>query len=554
MLQFPLWKRLIIIAICVIGTVIALPNLFYSRVELSNDAVTAIERGAPETPELAAQRGEWPRWMPHELVNLGLDLRGGAHVLVEVRTQDVHAERLEGLWPELRDRLRDIRDQVGTVRRLTGTADELRIRISTPGGMEAALQAVRDSAQPVFSLTGAGSREYEARAEGDQIIVTLSEAEKQAVDERTMQQSLEIIRRRVDETGTREPSIQRQGADRILVQVPGIGSAEELLQIIGKTARLSFHPVVNQTSDPNASPGLDNMLLPAMDQPGVYYILERRSVVTGEQLVDSQPSYDQNGLPAVTFRFNPAGGRAFGDYTAANIGQPFAIVLDNQVISAPTIQSHIAGGNGIISGAFTVEDAQQLAVLLRAGALPAEITVLEQRTIGPELGQDSVNAGMLAGLVALAAVALYMTVTYGLFGLFANVALILNIVLIFALMAIIGATLTMPGIAGIVLTIGMAVDANVLIFERIREEMRTARGPARAIGLGFERAFATIMDANLTTLIVAVILYIMGSGPVRGFAVTLGLGILCSIFTAVYVTQMIIGAWYDWRRPKSVTV
>ncbi|MFQ8433005.1 protein translocase subunit SecD [Amaricoccus sp. W119] len=554
MLQFPLWKRLIIIAICVIGTVIALPNLFYSRVELSNDAVTAIERGAPETPELAAQRGEWPRWMPHELVNLGLDLRGGAHVLVEVRTQDVHAERLEGLWPELRDRLRDIRDQVGTVRRLTGTADELRIRISTPGGMEAALQAVRDSAQPVFSLTGAGSREYEARAEGDQIIVTLSEAEKQAVDERTMQQSLEIIRRRVDETGTREPSIQRQGADRILVQVPGIGSAEELLQIIGKTARLSFHPVVNQTSDPNASPGLDNMLLPAMDQPGVYYILERRSVVTGEQLVDSQPSYDQNGLPAVTFRFNPAGGRAFGDYTAAHIGQPFAIVLDNQVISAPTIQSHIAGGNGIISGAFTVEDAQQLAVLLRAGALPAEITVLEQRTIGPELGQDSVNAGMLAGLVALAAVALYMTVTYGLFGLFANVALILNIVLIFALMAIIGATLTMPGIAGIVLTIGMAVDANVLIFERIREEMRTARGPARAIGLGFERAFATIMDANLTTLIVAVILYIMGSGPVRGFAVTLGLGILCSIFTAVYVTQMIIGAWYDWRRPKSVTV
>lgn len=554
MLQFPLWKRLIIIAICLIGTVIALPNLFYSRVEISNDAAAAIERGAPESPELAADLGEWPRWMPHELVNLGLDLRGGAHVLVEVRTQDVHAERLEGLWPELRDRLREIRGEVGTVRRLTGTADELRIRISTPAGMEAALQAVRDSAQPVFSITGAGSREYEARAEGDQIIVTLSEAEKQAVDERTMQQSLEIIRRRVDETGTREPSIQRQGADRILVQVPGIGSAEELLQIIGKTARLSFHPVVNQTSDPNASPGLDNMLAPAMDQPGVYYILERRSVVTGEQLVDSQPSYDPNGLPAVTFRFNPAGGRAFGDYTAANIGQPFAIVLDNQVISAPTIQSHIAGGNGIISGAFTVEEAQQLAVLLRAGALPAEITVLEQRTIGPELGQDSVNAGMLAGVVALAAVIVYMVVTYGLFGLFANVALILNIVLIFALMGLIGATLTMPGIAGIVLTIGMAVDANVLIFERIREEMRTARGPARAIGLGFERAFATIMDANLTTLIVAIILYIMGSGPVRGFAVTLGLGILCSIFTAVFVTQMIIGAWYDWRRPKSVTV
>ena len=492
--------------------------------------------------------------MPSKLVNLGLDLRGGAHVLVEVHTQDVHAERLEGLWPELRDRMRDLRDEVGTVRRLTGTPDELRIRISNPAGMEAALKSVRDLAAPVFSLTGAGSREYEARADNDVIVVTLSDAEKAAVDERTMQQSLEIIRRRVDETGTREPSIQRQGSDRILVQVPGIGSAEELLQVIGKTARLSFHPVVNQTTDANASPGLDNLLVPSMDQPGLFYILERRSVVTGEQLVDSQPSYDQNGLPSVSFRFNPAGGRAFGDYTAANIGKPFAIVLDNQVISAPVIQSHIAGGSGIITGNFSVEEAQRLAVLLRAGALPAEITVLEQRTIGPELGQDSVNAGMLSGLVALGLVCAYMILTYGLFGLFANVALILNVVLIFALMAIIGATLTMPGIAGIVLTIGMAVDANVLIFERIREEMRTARGPARAIGLGFERAFATIMDANITTLIVAVILYIMGSGPVRGFAVTLGLGILCSIFTAVYVTQMIIAAWFDWRRPKSITV
>jgi preprotein translocase subunit SecD len=538
----------------VIGVVIALPNLFYSRVETSNDAVTTMERGAAETPELDAQRAEWPRWMPSKLVNLGLDLRGGAHVLVEVRTSDVHAERLEGLWPDLRGKLRDLRAQVGTVRRLNSGPEELRIRISDPAGMEAALRAVADSAQPVFSLTGAGSREYEARAEGDIVVVTLSDAEKAAIDERTMQQSLEIIRRRVDETGTREPAIQRQGTDRILVQVPGIGSAEELLQVIGKTARLSFHSVVSQTSDANADPGLDNMLVPSMDQQGVYYILERRSVVTGEQLVDSQPSYDQNGLPSVSFRFNPAGGRAFGDYTAANIGKPFAIVLDNQVISAPVIQSHIAGGSGIITGNFNVEEAQRLAVLLRAGALPAEITVLEQRTIGPELGQDSVNAGMLSGVVALALVCGYMILTYGLFGLFANVALLLNIVLIFALMGVIGATLTMPGIAGIVLTIGMAVDANVLIFERIREEMRTAKGPARAIQLGFQRAFATIVDANVTTLIVAVILYIMGSGPVRGFAVTLGLGILCSIFTAVYVTQMMVAAWFDWRRPKSITV
>lgn len=554
MLQFPLWKRLLIIAICVIGIVIALPNLFYNRVEQSNDARAALERGAPATPELLAQAALWPSFLPSRLVSLGLDLRGGAHVLVEVKTAEVHAERLEGLWPGLRDKLRDLRDTVGPVRRLTGTPEELRIRIGNVAGMDAALEAARATSQPVFSLTGAGSRDFQVRAEGDVMIVTLSAAEIAAMDERTMQQSLEIVRRRVDETGTREPSIQRQGADRILIQVPGIGSAEELLAIIGKTARLSFHPVVNRTTDPNAAPGLDNVLYPSMTEKGVYYILEKRAVVTGDQLVDSQPAFDQNGQPAVNFRFNPGGGAAFGAYTAANIGKPFAIVLDGQVISAPVIQSHISGGSGIITGNFSPEESTRLAILLRAGALPAEITVLEQRTIGPELGQDSVNSGMLSGVVALVAVCAYMIMSYGLFGLFANVALILNIVLIFALMTLIGATLTMPGIAGIVLTIGMAVDANVLIFERIREELKTARGPARAISLGFERAFATIMDANCTTLIVALILYIMGSGSVRGFAVTLGLGIFCSMFTAVYVTQMITAAWFDWRRPKSVTV
>ena len=386
------------------------------------------------------------------------------------------------------------------------------------------------------------------------LVITLSEAEKVAIDRRTLDQSLEIIRRRVDETGTREPTIQRQGEDRILVQVPGIGSAEELLAIIGKTARLSFHPVVNRTTDAAATPGLDEVVYPSMDEDGVYYVLERRAVVTGEQLVDSQPTFDQNGLPAVSFRFNPAGGAAFGRYTADNIGKPFAIVLDGEVISAPVIQSHIPGGSGIITGNFTPEDSTRLAILLRAGALPAEIRVLEQRTIGPELGQDSIEAGRRAAVIALAAVGIYMILSYGWFGVVACVALLTNIVLIFALMTAIGATLTMPGIAGLVLTIGMAVDANVLIFERIREELKTARGPARAIQLGFEKAFGSILDANVTTLIVAVILFMLGSGPVKGFAVTLGLGILCSVFTAIYVTQMIIAGWFDWRRPKAITV
>ncbi len=555
MLTFPLWKRLAVIAICLVGLVIALPNAFYSRVERANDAREAMARGAPETPELAAAAASWPGFLPSGLVNLGLDLRGGAHVLVEVRLADAQADRLEGLWPEVRDRLRDLRAEVGTVRRVDGAPTELRIRIGDPAGMAAALAAVEEVSQPVFSITGAPSRDFLARADGaDTLVVTLSGPEIVAMNDRTMQQSLEIIRRRVDETGTREPTIQRQGADRILIQVPGIGSAEELLAIIGQTARLSFHPVVSRTSDPEVRPGLDEVVHPSIDEPGTFYVLERRPVVTGEQLVDSQPSFDQNGQPAVNFRFNPQGGAAFGSYTAENVGSPFAIVLDGEVISAPVIQSHIPGGTGIITGNFTPEESTRLAILLRAGALPAEITVLEQRTIGPELGQDSIEAGRLSGIVAMVLVCGYMILTYGWFGMVANIALTINLVFIIALMTAIGATLTMPGIAGIVLTIGVAVDANVLIYERIREELKTAKGPARAIQGGFDKAFSSILDANLTTLIVAVVLYLMGSGPVRGFAVTLALGILISFFTAVYVSRMIIAAWFDRRRPKTISV
>lgn len=554
MLNFPTWKRVLVLLICLAGVLIALPNVFYGRVEQANDARVAVERGAALSPELEAQEAGWPSFLPSGLLNLGLDLRGGAHVLVQVQTADVYAERLEGLWQPLRDKLRDLRDQVGSVRRLDGPADELRIRISNAAGIDAAVKAAQDVAQPVFSLTGRGGREFEAKADGDTLVVTLTDAEKAAIDERTVQQSLEIIRRRVDETGTREPSIQRQGSDRILVQVPGLGSAQELLDIIGTTARLSFHTVVNRTSDPSVKVGLDQQVLPAMSEQGVFYVIDRRPVVTGDQLVDAQPTFDQNGRPAVNFRFNTTGGAAFGAYTAEHIGSPFAIVLDDKVISAPVIQSHIAGGSGIITGNFSPEESNQLAILLRAGALPAEIKVLEQRTIGPELGQDSINAGGISAAVAFVAVSIFMILSYGLFGCFAVVALLANLTLMIAMMTLIGATLTMPGIAGIVLTIGMAVDSNVLIFERIREELRTARGPARAIDLGFEKALSSIIDANVTTLIVAVILYFMGTGSIRGFAVTLALGILGTVFTAVYVTQLLVTVWYGWRRPKTVTV
>ena len=541
MLQIDLWKRILIWAVVACGLLLALPNAFYSKVESYNDAVAV---GAPAEG--------WVDWLPSGLVNLGLDLRGGAHLLAEVQVGDVYEARMNGLWPEIRNQLRDERDTIGTIRLQDSAPDELRVRISRPEGMDRALQVVRELARPVTSLTGAGQNDIVVSGDGSDIVVRLSEAERLATDDRTVRQSLEIIRRRVDEVGTREPTIQRQGADRILIQVPGVGSAAELKEIIGTTAQLTFQPVVRRTSDSEAIPGPGNELLPSLDEEGTFYVLEDAPVVSGDELVDAQPSFDQNNRPAVSFRFNPAGARKFGDYTANNIGNPFAIVLDNEVISAPVIQSHIPGGSGIITGSFTVDESTNLAVLLRAGALPAGLDFLEERTIGPELGADSIEAGKIASIVAMVAVLAFMFLSYGLFGIFANVALLVNVALVFGLLSMIGGTLTLPGIAGIVLTIGMAVDANVLIFERIREEIKSGRGPARAIEQGYEKALSAILDANITTFITAVILYVMGSGPVRGFAITLGLGILTSVFTAFFVTRLLVVLWFDRRRPKTL--
>jgi preprotein translocase subunit SecD len=554
MLQFSPVKTAVVWGLCLLGVILSVPNVFYGRVEQHSDAVAAIEVGQPITPELQAAADGWPSWLPSDIVNLGLDLRGGAHLLVDVHVGEVYEARLDGMWTEIRDALRDKRDTVGTIRRVDSGGDELRVRTSNPEAIEEAVAAVRAIARPIVSLTGVGATDIDVRGENGEVVVTLSEHERIATDDRTMRQSLEIIRRRVDEAGTREPTIQRQGETRILIQVPGIGSTEELKRLIGKTAKLEFHPVVRTTGNAEADPGLRNILVPDLDNPDLYYILEQSPVVTGEELVDAQPSFDQNGRPAVSFRFNPTGGRKFGQYTAENIGSPFAIVLDNKVISAPVIQAHISGGSGIITGRFTVEESTELAVLLRAGALPAGMDFLEERTIGPELGQDSIDAGKIATVVAIAGVLIIMWWSYGLFGLFANAALVLNVAMLFALLSVVGATLTLPGIAGIVLTIGMAVDANVLVFERIREELKTAKGPARAIELGYERAVSAIVDANVTTLIAAVILYVMGSGPVRGFAITLGFGIVTSVFTAIWVTRSMISIWFAWRRPRQLNV
>jgi len=553
MLQFSLTKKILIWVVVVLGILFAMPNGFYNRVESVNDARVQLENGNT-TPGVITAAKDWPSFLPSSLVNLGLDLRGGAHLLARVRVDQVYEARMDAYWPEVRNALRKERSTIGTIRRVDGENYDLRVRISEPGQMQRAIEVVTALARPVTTLTGAGSNDIVVTSQNDMVIIELSEAEKIATDTRTMDQSLEIIRRRVDEAGTREPTIQRQGTDRVLIQVPGIGSAEELKSIIGKTAKLTFHKVSQRTSNPEERVKNRQILLPAQDEEGVFYILDKTPVINGDHLTDAQPAFDQNNRPAVSFRLNTTGARIFGQYTAENIGTPFAIVLDKEVVSAPTIQSHISGGSGIITGQFGVEETTLLSIQLRAGALPAELEYLQESTVGPDLGQDSIDAGTLACIVAFIAVLVFMSLSYGLFGIFANVALIINIALIFAILSIISGTLTLPGIAGIVLTVGMAVDANVLVFERIREELKKAKNPRKAIELGYERAFSAIIDANITTLIAAVILLVFGSGPVKGFAITLGIGIVTSVFTAIWVTRLLISIWIERKRPKSIEI
>ncbi|OWY18414.1 protein translocase subunit SecD [Thioclava sp. JM3] len=556
MLHISLWKRVLILIVVVIGLVFAAPNIFYNRVEGHNDAVAAAAKGQALTPDQQAARGGWPDWLPSDIVNLGLDLRGGAQLLAEVNVDEVYKARVDALWPEFRKALAAERGTLGSIRRLNADPGVLRIQIGNADQIAEAQKIAETLNNPVSSLTGVGQKTLAITTQGNQLIVQLSDAEKAATDDRTMQQSLEIVRRRIDAAGTREPTIVREGSDRILIQVPGASSAQEIKQLIGTTAKLTFNSVIGTSSNPNEAVGSDQEILPSADQKGLYYILDSVPVVTGEDLTDARPDTDQNGYPAVAFRFNASAARTFGDYTQNNIGKPFAIVLDKKVISAPTIQSHIAGGSGIITGRFTVKEATDLALLLRAGALPASMNFLEERTIGPELGADSIAAGKMAAAVGAVLVVVFMIASYGTFGVFASLALGINIALIFAIMSAIGGTLTLPGIAGIVLTMGTAVDANVLVFERIREELRNQQKAkaARAIELGYERAMSAIIDANVTTFLTAVILFVLGAGPVRGFAVTFLIGIITSVFTAIWVTRLFVSLWFARRRPRELVL
>ncbi len=529
MLNFPPWKIAGVIFVCLFGLLAALPNL------LSDERLEAL-----------------PDFLPKSRVVLGLDLQGGSHMLLEVDAPAVLKEQLADLEAEVRDALRKKRI-IAVIE--SASERELRVRLRDPSRLGDALAAIRALAVPVTSrnnLIGALGNNIEVRRVGDdEIRVRITEAAIRARIDNAVEQSLEIVRRRIDELGTREPTIQRQGEDRILVQVPGLKDSQQLRDLLSTTAKLTFH-MVNEAADPSRRPPPGYIKL--RSEGGEVLVIERRVRVSGENLTDAQAGFDQYGRPVVNFTFDSMGARRFGDITRKHVGKRFAIVLDDKIISAPVIREPILGGRGQISGNFTIDSANQLAVLLRAGALPAPLRILEERSVGPDLGADSIAAGERAAVIGMVAVVVFMVLVYGWFGLAADLALLVNMILILGALSLLGATLTLPGIAGIVLTIGMAVDANVLIFERIREEIRLGRGPLRALEAGYSQAMSTILDANITTLIAAFLLFQFGSGPVRGFAVTLGIGILTSMFTAITLTRMVLVLWVKRRRPERLPI
>jgi preprotein translocase subunit SecD len=532
MLYFTRWKALGIILTALLVCLCAVPNFF---------------------PEATVKN--WPLWAQRRLV-LGLDLQGGSYLLLEVDSNYVKKEKLDQIRDDARRTLREAK--IGYTG-LASKGDAVEVRVKD-ADLQPALSKLRDLSQPLGGLLGSsGQRSLEVTDAGGGLIrMTVPQA---AINDRirqTIEQSIQIVERRVNQLGTVEPVIQRQGTDRILVQVPGLQDPSHLKDLLGKTAKMEFRMVDTSVSPDQAQQGNlppDSELLMSASAPKTPYVVKKQVLVSGGDLTDAQTAFDpRSGEPVVSFKFNSAGSRKFADATVANVGQPFAIVLDNEVISAPVIREPITGGQGQISGNFTVQSANDLAILLRAGALPAPLTVIEERTVGPGLGADSIAKGELAAYVGAIMVVVFMLLTYRLFGLFANIAVIINVAMIFGVLSLLNATLTLPGIAGIVLTVGIAVDSNVLIYERIREELRGGRNAISAIDAGFKRALATILDSNITTFIAAAVLFYIGTGPVRGFAVTLGVGILTTVFTAFTLTRLIVAWWVRWKRPQTVPI
>ena len=525
MLIFENWKKVLILIVSIFAILFSLPN-FISKNNLPN----------------FFKAGE---------IRLGLDLQGGSYLLLEVESDSLQTDRLNSVADELRVALRNASPRIG-YRNLSVINTELTFSLIEENDVDLIKSLILNIDDSLI----VNNEDFSS------IQVSFSEEKITEIRDYAILQSIEIIRRRVDEVGTNEPIIQRQGDDRILVQLPGLDDPERIKRLLGKTARMNFR-MVNETASIDEAlsgrvpPGSDLLyeLDPRTGEKTLPYIIYKRIGVSGDELVDANPSMDQFNQPVVSLRFDSTGSRKFGDLTSKNVGKRFAIVLDGEVISAPVIREAITGGSGQISGNFTFETASDLAVLLRAGALPAPLTILEERSVGPSLGKDSINAGMYAAIIAIILVVIYMLIIYGSrFGVTANISLIINILLILALLGVLDATLTLPGLAGIALTIGMAVDANVLIFERIREESRSGRSNIGAIDNGFKEAFRTIVDANITTLLAAVILFQFGSGPVKGFAVTLALGVMTTMFTSLLLSRGIITIWYNRYKPDNLNI
>ncbi len=516
MIQIARWKIFLILAVCIYGFAYSSPNL------------------------VGANTYQWmqeslPSWMPKKTVNLGLDLRGGAHLLYEVDMDKVFGERTEMLVDDFKSFAKQEEIKGSNI-------------IATEMGISVSLGSDDDVQVLKSSIRRSDARLIITNDSNFSFNVSMDDSYIKEVRDQTISQVIEVVRRRIDELGTTEPVIARQGLNRVVIQVPGADS-QSLRDLVGKTAQLGFHLVGSQ-----GRKKVSELSLSYADNPSRKINIARRAIITGEMLDNAQPSFNQNSQPVVSFRLNAVGARKFCSITRKNVGKPFAIVLDNEVISAPVINEAICGGQGQISGGFDVQEAANLSLLLRAGALPADLKVVEERTVGPSLGADSVAAGKIASMIGLALVLVFMFVCYGLFGLMANIALVVNIALILALLSSLQATLTLPGIAGIVLTVGMAVDANVLIFERIREELAAGRTARSAIDAGYSRAMATIIDSNLTTLIAALILFSFGTGPIKGFSVTLGIGIITSFFSAIMVTRLLVVLWIRKTNPKTVPI
>ena len=527
MIHLPKWRVWGIFVTCIVGLVIALPNF------LSSEA-----------------RESLPHWFPKQTVTLGLDLQGGSHLLLEVDLKAAMKDKLEALLENTRKILRT--EKIG-YSNLSIADDKVKFTLRESFQKEQAIKLFQKPQSELDVVYDDNSKE-----------VSLSFSPHALNDRKAkiVEQSIEIVRRRIDEVGTKEPNIQRQGDDRILVQLPGIEDPGYIKNLLGQTAKMSFRLL---NSEVPYAPMLNGGPAPAGSEilPGdeksregnkTLYVVQKKILVGGDNLEDASVSFDEYNRPQVNFKFDTVGGRKFGEITQQNIGQHLAIVLDKKVISAPTIQSAITGGSGVITGQFSVQEANDLALLMRAGALPAPLTVIEERTVGPDLGADSINAGQHATIIGVLFIIVFMVLGYSLFGFIADVALIFNLVFLFAALSLMGATLTLPGIAGIALTLGMAVDANVLIFERTKEEMRMGRKLASAIDSGFRHAMSTIIDSNVTTLFAAAALYFFGTGPIRGFGVTLAVGIAISMFTAISLTRMLIVLWFNIFKPTKLPI